>query len=293
MESKFVQTDDVRLHYLEWPSDGPPMVMLHGRGLCAQVWTPIAEALSSRFRVLAMDLRGHGDSEMPSDGFEWFQVAGDLPAFMDALGLDNVLLLAHSRGGGVAVVGGAQMAQRIRGAVLIEPNVPYKRPGAGDGTNARRPNLTEDQTSRRRSVWDSREEFIQRLRTADSFKNWREDILQAYVEGGTRLRNDGKVELKCSPEVEFRFTQAKVPDGMVELVSRINFPVLYMTQPIPSRFPQNLPVIQAIARSAASFRHVEVPNASHFIPQEQPEVVIQAVWEFVGAGGPVSLEARR
>ena len=282
MENKFVQTADLSLHYLEWAGEGPPMVLLHGRGLCAQVWTPIAEAFSSEYRVLAMDLRGHGDSGMPDGDYDWFQFASDLPNFIDALHLDNVLLVAHSRGGGVAVIGGAQRAQRIRGAVLIEPNIPYARPDAGNGAGDDTAgfNSAREGVGRRRAVWDSREQFIQRLRTADNFKNWRDDILWAYVEHGTRVRDDGKVELKCTPEVEVKLLQMETPDGMLELVSRINFPLLYMTQPAPWRSPQSSPVVQAMAKSAPSFRHVEVPNASHFIPQEQPDVIVEAIREF-------------
>ena len=192
--------------------------------------------------------------------------------------------MAHSRGGGVAVIGGAQRAERISGAVLIEPNVPYARPDAGAGDNAARPNSAVEEAGRRRAVWDSREQFIQRLRTAAGFKNWRDDILWLYVEHGTRVRVDGKVELKCTPEMEVRLLQMTTPDGILELVSRINFPVLYMTQPVLWRSPQNSPVFQAMEKSAPSFRHMEVPDASHFIPQEQPDVVVEAIREFVDLG---------
>ncbi len=283
LESKFVQTADVRLHYLEWAGNGPPAVLLHGTGLCAQGWAPIAQALSSRFRVLAMDLRGHGDSDKPQHGYDWYKVAGDLPAFIDALELDNILLVAHSRGGGVAVIGGAQRADRISGAVLIEPNVPYNSPNPSQTPGGRAPNFMEEQARRRRAVWDSREEIYQRYRSVDTFKNWREDALRAYIEGGTRVRNDGRVELKCPPEVEAQFYQVKPPEGMVELVSKITFPVLLMTRAAGGQAPQPSPVILALEKSVLSFRHITVPNAGHFIPQEQPEAVLEATWEFVGA----------
>lgn len=283
MESKFVQTADIRLHYLEWASNGPPAVLLHGTGLCAQTWTPVAQALSSRFRVLALDMRGHGDSDKPQNGYGWNKIAGDLPAFLDALEMDNVLLVAHSRGGGVAVIGGAQRADRISGAVLIEPNVPYNYPNPTQSRDGRRLNFMEEQARRRRAVWDSREQMFQRYREADTFKSWREDTLRAYIEGGTRVREDGRVELKCPPEVEAQFYQVTPPDGMEEMVSRISFPVMLITRAGQGQFPQVSPAFQLIEKTAPSFRHITVPNAGHFIPQEQPDAVVSAIWDFVGA----------
>ena len=84
-ESKFIDTPEIRLHYLEWPGSGPPAVLLHGRGLCSQVWRPTAESLASQFRVVAMDLRGHGDSDKPG-GYNWENVAPDLKAFVEGAG---------------------------------------------------------------------------------------------------------------------------------------------------------------------------------------------------------------
>ena len=285
MESKFVQTRDIRLHYLDWGGKGPPAVLIHGTGFCAHVWMPLAKALSSRFRVLAIDLRGHGDSDRAEGRYSWEHVSGDLPAFIDALELDNVLLVGHSRGGGVAAIGGAQRVDRVSRAVLIEPTLPFgprpaARPGAGNPGNS----LAEG-ARRRRGVWDSREQMFQSYRNRGPFKNWREDILRSYVEGGTREIKDGRVELKCPPEVEAQFFEGRPSAEMLDAMSQITFPVLLMTGGNQSIVPATSPAIQAMERSAASFRHITVPDAGHFLPQEQPEVMEKAIWEFVSDKG--------
>ena len=283
MESKFVQSGDIRIHYLEWAGDGPPVVLLHGAGLCAMTWRPIAEALSPRFRVLAIDLRGHGDSDKPPKGqYEWYQVSNDLPNFIDALGLENILLVGHSRGGGVGVIGGAQRAERVSGAVLLEPNVPYIPPGA-DGTYTTRMKALTERAHKRRAVWDSREQIFNSYRTRDAFKKWRTDALWAYIEGGTAVRGDGQVELKCSPWIEAAFYECKPPEGMLEIVANARWPILLMTRASQNELPPPAPAIQALEKAATSFRRVAVPNTDHFIPQEEPEAVIRAVWEFAEA----------
>lgn len=62
--SPFIQANGIRHHYLEWGSpSNPPLLMLHATGLCAWLWKPIARELSRRYRVLAFDQRGHGDTD--------------------------------------------------------------------------------------------------------------------------------------------------------------------------------------------------------------------------------------
>ena len=116
--SKFVDADGIRLHYLEWPGDGPTALLLHGRGLCAQVWTPTAEALSSRFRVLAMDLRGHGDSTVTTSG-ALAEMTGDIIAVMAGLGIERPVLIGHSLGGAAALNIG-QYDDRVKASINLD-----------------------------------------------------------------------------------------------------------------------------------------------------------------------------
>src|SRR5437867_12451913 len=77
-----------RFHYTEWgEAAAPALIMLHGVTGHARTWDEEAGAFASRYRVLALDQRGHGDSDPPSDGdYTVAAMAGDLTAFADALG---------------------------------------------------------------------------------------------------------------------------------------------------------------------------------------------------------------
>ena len=102
-ESKFVQANGIKLHYLDWGGDRPPLVTTHGTSLLGATWIPVAEHLVSHYRVIALDLRGHGDSEKASWGYTWDTIGQDFAAFMDALDLSGVLAVGHSRGGGAII----------------------------------------------------------------------------------------------------------------------------------------------------------------------------------------------
>jgi pimeloyl-ACP methyl ester carboxylesterase len=106
-------------HYTDWGGDGPPLVMLHGLSGHARTWDHTAAALSDRYRVLALDQRGHGDSDWaPEYGIGL--MAADLLAFMDALQLREVTLMGLSMGGLVSFVFAAAHPERVRRLMVLD-----------------------------------------------------------------------------------------------------------------------------------------------------------------------------
>src|SRR5579883_2636399 len=108
--SSFVTIDALRLHYLEWDpaqlpaaeatpqhreNDDIPLVMLHGLGASADTWRLVADPLCRQRQVIAFDLRGHGQSDQPDDGYDLASVAEDVIRGMAALGLGQVALIGH------------------------------------------------------------------------------------------------------------------------------------------------------------------------------------------------------
>lgn len=100
--------------------DGPPVVLLHGLGLSRAVFDPVLPALSARFRVLRLDLRGHGASPAPSPPVPYSH-ADDVVATLDALGLGRVDLAGQSLGGAVAVDLALAHPERVRRLALVAP----------------------------------------------------------------------------------------------------------------------------------------------------------------------------
>jgi non-heme chloroperoxidase len=93
----FTTSDGVRLHYLEKGS-GPPLIMLPGWTQPASRFAAQLKALSNNFRCLALDFRGHGESERPDHGYRVSRLAKDCLDFLDHLGLQDAVLLGHSAG---------------------------------------------------------------------------------------------------------------------------------------------------------------------------------------------------
>ena len=91
----------MRFHYLDWGIKGlPPVVFLHGGGLNAHTWDIVCAALRRERHCLALDQRGHGESEWsPEMDYATESHAGDVGAFVDALKLERFVLVGMSLGG--------------------------------------------------------------------------------------------------------------------------------------------------------------------------------------------------
>src|ERR1700722_18952967 len=117
--SRTVGINGLTFHYTDWGGSGAPLVMLHGLSGHARTWDHTAAALSDRYHVLALDQRGHGDTDWaPRYGLS--PMSADLLGFLDALGLAEVTLMGLSMGGLVSFVFTAAHPERVARAVIMD-----------------------------------------------------------------------------------------------------------------------------------------------------------------------------
>jgi pimeloyl-ACP methyl ester carboxylesterase len=125
--SKTLTVNGLALHYLEWgEAEAPPIVCVHGYTGSADAFNALARQLEDRYRILALDVRGHGESAWSSTGaYSYADQAGDLAGFADHLGLDRFVLVGTSMGGIIAMAYAAEHAERLSGLVIndIGPDV--------------------------------------------------------------------------------------------------------------------------------------------------------------------------
>ncbi|HKC98675.1 MAG TPA: alpha/beta hydrolase [Methylomirabilota bacterium] len=112
----------MRFHYLDWGTPGrPPVLFLHGGGLNVHTWDLVCAALKPERHCLALDQRGHGDSEWsPVMDYSTESHAADLDSFVDRMGLDRFVLVGMSLGGANALVWAGTHSRRLAGLVLVD-----------------------------------------------------------------------------------------------------------------------------------------------------------------------------
>ncbi len=129
-QSKFVEVNGVKLHYLV-AGKGDPVLLLHGFAESSHMWLPLIAKLADKHTVIAPDLRGFGQSSAPADGYTKAAMAQDIHALVKSLHYDRIRLVGHDIGLMVAYAYAAQYPAEVDRIVLMEAFLP----GVGDWNN--------------------------------------------------------------------------------------------------------------------------------------------------------------
>src|SRR5947209_511627 len=87
---------DIQLSYLEWNQGQEPLLLLHGLGDHAIVWSSLGDYLAADYHIVAPDMRGHGQSSKPERDYSFESAIADLEALMDHLGWTSAHIVSHS-----------------------------------------------------------------------------------------------------------------------------------------------------------------------------------------------------
>jgi pimeloyl-ACP methyl ester carboxylesterase len=114
----FVEVNGARLHY-RVGGDGPPLLLLHGFTGAGAWWDPYLEHLAENYTTIVPDLPGHGRSEVGPNPYRFDEVAADIYALMDELGIDRFRAVGYSGGGIVLIHMAIQQTDRIESMALV------------------------------------------------------------------------------------------------------------------------------------------------------------------------------
>ncbi len=264
-----VQVNGVSLA-VEMAGRGVPLVLLHGFPLSAQMWEAVLPALAEAAQVVAVDLRGFGESQAPESGYAMEALAGDVLALADSLGLERFAVAGHSMGGYVAFRVAARAPHRLAALLLVD-----SRAEADDEAGRCR-----REEAIRRILGGGREEFLA-------------EFVSRLVSPQTRRRAPRLWE-------ELRAMAARVPEhvlvgclaGMRDrpdsrpLLATLSVPVLVVvgeeddiTPPASAR---------AMAEAAGRGALALIPEAGHTPPIERPVATAEAMVGFLAAHFPLS-----
>jgi N-formylmaleamate deformylase len=206
---KFVELPGYRMAYREWGDSTAPsaLVLIHGITSSSLSWIRVAPALAAHARVIAVDLKGHGDSDRPASGYRLADQADEVAGLCTALGLSSVVVIGHSWGGGIALHLATRGNTPIERLVLEDPGIGQRNPTPAQV--AVRNQMAEGYVG---SVGISREEAEGRARpnlavgwtepdvagkVDASMKGSPEAVRAVFVENGTWDQLDLFAELRC------------------------------------------------------------------------------------------------
>jgi lipase len=225
-----VSGDGVELAFGYWPGRGEPIVALPGLTASYVSFAGLAECLAGRRAVLALDLRGRGDSDKPDGPYGMVQHAKDVAAAMRAMGLGPSVVVGHSMGGFVAAALAAQEPELVAGVVFIDGG--YAPAIAAGGPQQGLDAALALRITQLRQAYPSREAYRQFWRgqphfPAEDWGPWLEAFLD-YELGGE--------EPELRPKASEGGVRADLMEGlqgeqMIARLKAIHIPVLMVRAP--------------------------------------------------------------
>ncbi|MBW8816296.1 MAG: alpha/beta hydrolase [Caulobacterales bacterium] len=252
------------------PEDRPvDVVFSHANGFNGRTYRSILGPLAAEFRLLAVDMRGHGASTLPAlvEGRAgWPEFRDDLLALLAAATDGPVILAGHSMGGTSSLLAAAAEPARAKALVLFDP-VLFDGARAGE---IQGDNTLAAGAERRRATFPSKAAAVEAYTGRGAFRTWRPEQLADYVAGGFRETAGGEVTLACAPAWEASNFRTHNYDPWAAFPAT-RCPIRMMRAEIAStaRLDGHEPDLAALGRVSIE----TVPGTSHFLPMERPDVV--------------------
>ena len=264
--------DGLRLHYLDWGRRGcPPLLFLHGGCLTAHTWDLVCLALRGDFHCLAVDQRGHGDSEWsPTLDYGPDAHVRDIRGLVEQLGLEQPVLIGHSLGGLNAMIYASAAAEQLAGVVVVDVG-PDPQP---DGVKRIADFVMDDPAD------GSLEDFVERARAFNPRRDPR--LLRYSLLHNLRLLPDGSWTWKydrrgLSPE--YVASLRRRVDGLRDGIRAITCPVLVIRGAESDAYSD----AQAADFAAAlpDGRWAKVEDAGHTVQGDNPRGFVQVLTDFL------------
>ncbi len=259
---------------------GPGMVLVHGYPQTGHLWRKVMPALAERFTVVAPDLRGYGDSDRPAAGYDKRTMAGDIAQLIGALGLAPVVFVGHDRGARVGHRFALDHPSLLTHLVLLDIAPTYDVFERVDQRSARRvwhwffhqvPDLPEALTAGREEI------YLRYCYTAWAYNPSaiEEEAVQEYVRcfrqpGAMRA---GFEDYRAGATIDLEHDAA-------DRGKKVAAPTLVLWG--ANRTPQNADMLGVWKARCERVEGYAVPECGHFIPEEQPATVVDAIVKFAG-----------
>jgi pimeloyl-ACP methyl ester carboxylesterase len=266
---RFVTVNGLRIHFLDWGAEGkPPLIMLHGIGRVAHTFDHIAPHFAPNYHVMAVDMRGHGDSGWdPKGAYLVEDYTKDIEGLAAELHLRNITIWGNSTGGRVAQVF-AGLHPELVSAVIAEDVGPERPTQVAESVT--RQLKQEDEKG-----WASEEELLTQLKTSNP--RTPEEILRAYAHYGSKRRPDGRVIWKRDPAIGNGF----VPTELWRFVREIKSPIIYVLGGRSTIVPAGTQ--DELKKALPQAQIATIPGVGHYPSEENTQAYLVIVDKFLAS----------
>jgi esterase len=261
-----VTANGLRIHYLDWGTSGKqPLILLHGIARVAHNFDHLAPQFTDDFHVIAVDLRGHGDSAWHPDGAYFVEdYVSDVEALIDELGLRNIVLWGNSTGGRVAQMIAGRRPQLVSAAIVED--VGPERPQTISNRRASR--MSEEENG-----WATEEELV--AKTQREYPRTAAPIIENFVRHGSMRRDDGRVLWKRDPAILKGF----VATELWGTIRKITAPTIYILGGASTIVP--VETRQELKKTLPRVEILTMESLGHYPSDERPAEFVAIAKRFL------------
>ena len=266
--SRYVAAGGLQLHYLDYGTAGKPVILcIHGGAAHAHWFDFFARSVIADHHVLALNLRGHGDSEwMRPPAYTYELYVSDMAEVIERLGLQDFVLVGHSMGGLVSLLYQATHQGRARGLIVVDSNMRMSDTRAG---------VLRDIGARHGTRYATHEEFVRNFRLRPAGTTAAPEIVRHLATHSGRQLQDGSWVHKFDRHT---YAQRNGLDGL-PFWSRITVPALLVKSDRSGRLGPDL--VADVGRLCPQVECVEVPNSDHHVFLDNPTGFAHVVKDFL------------
>ena len=256
----------LNIHYLDWAAAGkPPLILLHGIARTARTFDHVAPHFTANYHVLAVDMRGHGDSGWdPQGSYVVEDYVKDIAALIAHLKLRNIVLWGNSTGGRVAQMIAGLHPELVK-AVIVE-DVGPERPREVSSRRA-------DRMAKEADGWATADDMLVQLKKENP--RTPEPVLKELLRFGSKQRADGRIVWKRDPAILNGF----VPTELWAAVRLIKAPIIYILGGASTIVP--LETQREIKTALPQAQIVTMPGLGHYPSDERPAEFLTIVDRFL------------
>jgi pimeloyl-ACP methyl ester carboxylesterase len=261
----------LRLHYVDWGNaEAPPLLLVHGGRDHCRSWDWTAQALRKDWHVIALDLRGHGDSEWTNDGnYLVTDMIYDVAQLVHQLGLAPVTIVAHSLGGNVCTRFAGIFPAQVHKLVSIE-GLGIAPPPSTNRANPYAQRLRQWIEDKRKAAgrlprrYATIDEALARMRAENSYLN--DEQARHLTLQGVNRNEDGSFTWKFDPHLNVWSPADSVASDVYELWQAITAPTLLL---YGSDSFATSPVKDGRIRYFSTAQVIEFAGAGHWLHHDQ------------------------
>ena len=251
---EWMTVDGLSFHYRNWGGSGRPLMLLHGLASTCHIWDMVAPILARDYSVIALDQRGHGESDKPNQGYDFASVSKDVLGVIAQRGWDAPVVVGHSWGGSVALELAVRAPESVKGMAWVDGGMINASARYSSVDDAKFEMAPPDFTGVRA---DGFLERVRSRRVGNGMSPEVADIVLANFE----ILEDQTLRARLSRANHLRIIEALWDHRPAELYGRVQCPVLIM----PARQQNNEGTQERGQR-----RMMSVDQAEQLLPRARP-----------------------